>query len=74
MAYSTKLYADSRCIAEFFSANELREMVEHDLIKHEEEKKIYNCPNCGAPITSYICEYCGTEFEKPKKKLSDEEM
>lgn len=19
-----------------------------------------NCPNCGAPITSYVCEYCGT--------------
>jgi DNA-directed RNA polymerase subunit RPC12/RpoP len=74
MAYSTKLYADSRCIAEFFSANELREMVGRDLIEHKEEKKICNCPNCGAPITSYICEYCGTEFEKPKKKLSDEEM
>lgn len=70
---STKLYADSRHIAEFFSANELREMVEHDLIEHKEEKKICNCPNCGAPITSYICEYCGTEFEKPKKTLPDEE-
>ncbi|MCR5652822.1 MAG: hypothetical protein K6F88_03385 [Ruminococcus sp.] len=21
-----------------------------------------NCPNCGAPITSYKCEYCGTLF------------
>lgn len=21
-----------------------------------------NCPNCGAPITSYKCEYCGTRF------------
>lgn len=21
-----------------------------------------NCPNCGAPITSYKCEYCGTVF------------
>lgn len=41
---------------------------------YAEEKKICNCPNCGAPLTSYICEYCGTEFEKPKKKLSDEEM
>lgn len=20
----------------------------------------YNCPNCGAPVTSHICEYCGT--------------
>lgn len=22
--------------------------------------KIYNCPNCGAPIASDICPYCGT--------------
>lgn len=21
-----------------------------------------NCPNCGAPITSSQCEYCGTVF------------
>ena len=19
-----------------------------------------NCPNCGAPVTAHICEYCGT--------------
>ena len=23
-----------------------------------------NCPNCGAPITSSKCEYCGTDFEQ----------
>lgn len=22
----------------------------------------YNCPNCGAPISSDICPYCGTAF------------
>ena len=21
-----------------------------------------NCPNCGAPIQDYICDYCGTIF------------
>lgn len=21
-----------------------------------------NCPNCGAPIQDYICDYCGTVF------------
>ena len=23
---------------------------------------ILNCPNCGAPITSKTCSYCGTTF------------
>ena len=22
----------------------------------------YNCPNCGAPITTDVCKYCGTVF------------
>lgn len=26
-----------------------------------------NCPNCGAVITSWKCEYCDTVFEEPKK-------
>lgn len=32
-------------------------------------KSIYpsmNCPNCGAPITSGVCEYCGTKHYEPK--------
>ena len=24
--------------------------------------KELNCPNCGAPITGFKCEYCGTQF------------
>ena len=29
-----------------------------------------NCPNCGAPLKSGKCEYCGTEKEqKPKTRL-----
>lgn len=60
---SYKLYADDRCVEEI--AENPREEI---------QKKPYNCPNCGAPISSYICEYCGTEFEKPKKKMSDEKM
>lgn len=27
-------------------------------------KKSTNCPNCGAPITSSKCDYCGTDFEQ----------
>lgn len=25
-------------------------------------KKEHNCPNCAAPVTDYICPYCGTAF------------
>lgn len=28
-----------------------------------------NCPNCGAVITSWKCEYCDTVFEEPKTRL-----
>lgn len=70
---SYKLYADDRCVEEIFSVNEIREKAGYKMMDSKEEKKICNCPNCGAPISSYICEYCGTEFEKPKKVLTDEE-
>ena len=33
-----------------------------------------NCPNCGAPITGPICEYCGTTYESPEyhaEKIAD---
>lgn len=32
--------------------------------KHDKQikNKPINCPNCGAPITDYMCEYCGTVF------------
>lgn len=29
-----------------------------------------NCPNCGAPITGQVCEYCRTVFEqRPDPRL-----
>lgn len=70
---SYKLYADDQCIDEIFSANEIREKAGYNKVNSKEEKKICNCPNCGAPVSSYTCEYCGTELEKPKKILSDAE-
>lgn len=27
-----------------------------------------NCRNCGAPVTSYICEYCGTFYGNAKQQ------
>ena len=33
---------------------------------------MYNCPNCGAPITRAKCEYCGTVFNfEAVKRASD---
>lgn len=29
-----------------------------------------NCPNCGAPITSAVCEYCGTHHAQDKKQVT----
>lgn len=34
-----------------------------------------NCPNCGAPVKSFQCEYCGTLFQDKRneiKMLADE--
>lgn len=28
----------------------------------ESTDKMTNCPNCGAPIEKYKCDYCGTYF------------
>lgn len=28
----------------------------------KDNKNIINCRNCGAPVRSYICEYCGTIY------------
>lgn len=30
-----------------------------------------NCPNCGAPITSNQCSYCGTLFELKTTRKAD---
>jgi len=36
--------------------------------------KSNSCPNCGANLTSHKCEYCQTEFQAPKVKLSKSEV
>ena len=37
-------------------------MVQNPGGKPKMEQSIKNCPNCGAPRTGTICEYCGTVF------------
>lgn len=31
-----------------------------------------NCPNCGAPVVSSQCEYCGTVFVTPKQSTRED--
>lgn len=28
-----------------------------------------NCPNCGAPITGKVCEYCGTRHAQEAEQV-----
>lgn len=45
------------------SPNELRKSMGMEPIPPpKKEERLYNCPNCGAPITGDKCEYCGTVF------------
>ena len=69
---SVKLYADNVCFAEFFqayddgliTANTVRELCSNVQPIHRDISVQTNCPNCGAPITSHKCEYCGTVFDQ----------
>ncbi len=46
---------------------------DRDLVKNDSQKALgYNCPNCGAPITSLeskVCEYCGAAIEEYNIKV-----
>lgn len=49
--------------------NEIRKSLGLEPIKNidiytKSTKTQNNCPNCGAPITSWKCDYCDTVFEK----------
>lgn len=69
---SIKLYADNVCVAEVFqayddgliTANAVRELCSNARPIHRDIPVQTNCPNCGAPITSHKCEYCGTVFDR----------
>lgn len=73
---SIKLYADNICVSEVFqayddgliSAGALRELIADAQPIHRDIPVQTNCPNCGAPITSHKCEYCGTVFDRDKEE------
>lgn len=56
----TKQYINLECLSYF--CKKMKEYV--DMKIELGVNKRVNCPNCGAPITSMKCEYCGTDFEK----------
>lgn len=29
-----------------------------------------NCPNCGAPVTGRVCDYCGTVHAKESEQVT----
>ena len=33
-----------------------------EIVVYINKSKVCNCVNCGAPLTSYKCEYCGTTY------------
>ena len=35
---------------------------DHTSTAAKDNKKIINCRNCGAPVRSRVCEYCGTRY------------
>lgn len=35
---------------------------EHKTIAAKNNKNIINCRNCGAPVRSRVCEYCGSHY------------
>ena len=46
-----------------YTVNEIRGLHSLEPISPpKKEEHLYNCPNCGAPITGDHCEYCGTMF------------
>lgn len=64
-AGSILLISDTNQVYVLNQANEVIEVVNTEgnnkpHIMHSQ--KLTNCKNCGAVLTSYKCEYCGTEY------------
>jgi hypothetical protein len=63
-AGSIFLTSDTNKVYVLNQANEVIEVVNTDSNSksHITHTKPTNCKNCGAVLTSYKCEYCGTEY------------
>lgn len=68
---STTLYTrKENGMNDIMTPNEARELLGLKPINNNHEQSIMtqnnftNCPNCGAPITSWKCDYCDTVFDR----------
>ena len=59
--YSEEIDYSAYAIAPYPSAKSIYNFVQTKL-ELEEEKLPSNCKNCGAPLSSHTCEYCGTKY------------
>lgn len=61
-AYDTLFCVESSSLDTLKELSDYIKENDSNLNNNNSIKKQTNCPNCGAPITSYKCEYCGTRF------------
>lgn len=59
------LYADNKAVASYSTIAK-----ERDIPK----AKASNCPNCGAPVTGPICEYCGSVLNQAELDRQEQEL
>ena len=57
----TMTYYDCCIQDSIYTMSEVRRML--DIDSKIGTPRTTNCPNCGAPITSWKCEYCETVFD-----------
>jgi len=66
-SYLKSLDTTITCLQDFPTVQETPKAIQSKL-----EPRI--CPNCGATVKSYVCEYCDTVFEKPQETNVDIDM
>jgi methionyl-tRNA synthetase len=60
-----------RCV--LYADNRVVDVIE-DIGLDDKETLKCNCPNCGAPVKSHTCEYCGTILDPIAMKKRTERV
>ena len=58
--------------SKIFTTAEVRRLL--DIDSKTVAPRMTNCPNCGAPITSWKCEYCETVFDISRASKAKSEL